>query len=144
MENSSPLILEISSDEEAGFGCTTRKGVGGGEFVDKEDCDWLSKLLGEVGGDRVDDSDDVVFVSEVLPRPRKKPPAKGVADEGDDDDCVVLDGDPDKPVVMFNGKAATDDRDDDSDDLEIVGEKGEVMSYSHFTNFLKQCLCYLF
>ncbi|KAL7151676.1 hypothetical protein ABFS83_04G047200 [Erythranthe nasuta] len=123
MENSSPLILEISSDEESDFGCV-RKGVdggGGGEYGDKEDCNWLSKLLDEVGGKNDDDSDDVVFVSEVLPRNPKKLKLAKVVD--DDDDCVVLDGDPDKQMVVFNAK---EDNNDDSDDLEIVGEKGEV------------------
>ncbi|EYU46381.1 hypothetical protein MIMGU_mgv1a005871mg [Erythranthe guttata] len=126
MENSSPLVLEISSDEESDFGCV-RKGVdgggGGGEYGDKEDCNWLSKLLDEVGGKNDDDSDDVVFVSEVLPRNPKKLKLAKVVD--DDDDCVVLDGDPDKQMVVFNAKA---DNNDDSDDLEIVGEKGEVPS----------------
>ncbi|KAK6164376.1 hypothetical protein DH2020_001240 [Rehmannia glutinosa] len=76
MENSSPLVLEISSDEEADFGDTRKGGgygVGGGEFGDREDYDWLSKLLGEVGDGKDDDSDDVVLVSEVLPKPSKKP-----------------------------------------------------------------------
>ncbi|KAK6164346.1 hypothetical protein DH2020_001210 [Rehmannia glutinosa] len=76
MENSSPLVLEISSDEEADFGDTRKGGgygVGGGEFCDREDYDWLSKLLGEVGDGKDDDSDDVVLVSEVLPKPSKKP-----------------------------------------------------------------------
>ncbi|KAK6164366.1 hypothetical protein DH2020_001230 [Rehmannia glutinosa] len=64
MENSSPLVLEISSDEEADFGDTRKGGgygVGGGEFGDREDYDWLSKLLGEVGDGKDDDSDDVVL-----------------------------------------------------------------------------------
>ncbi|KAI3449838.1 hypothetical protein Pfo_006503 [Paulownia fortunei] len=136
MENSSPLVLEISSDEEAGFGDTRKGGgygIGGGEFGDREDYDWLSKLLGEVGGNKDDDSDDVVLVSEVFPKsPKKsrleslKPSPKVVGDEcGGDDDCVVLDGDPDKSVVVVRGRADDVD-DDDSDDLEIVGEKGEV------------------
>ncbi|KAK6164373.1 hypothetical protein DH2020_001237 [Rehmannia glutinosa] len=66
MENSSPLVLEISSDEEADFGDTRKGGgygVGGGEFGDREDYDWLSKLLGEVGDGKDDDSDDVVLVA---------------------------------------------------------------------------------
>ncbi|KAH6811430.1 hypothetical protein C2S51_025192 [Perilla frutescens var. frutescens] len=125
MDNLGPLILDISSDEETGFGDPERGG-GGGEFGDREDDDWLSKLLVEVGGNIDDDSDDVVFVSEVFPKsPKKsrpevlKPLAKVVVDE-DDDDCVVLDDDPDKALVVVNNKV------DDSDDLEIVGEKGEV------------------
>lgn len=126
MDNLGPLILDISSDEETGFGDADRGGGSYGEFGEREDVDWLSKLLVEVGGNKDDDSDDVVFVSEVFPKsPKKsrtdflKPLAKIVVDE-DDDDCVVLDDDPDKPLVVVNNKV------DDSDDLEIVGEKGEV------------------
>lgn len=41
-------------------------------------------------------------------------------DDGDDDDCVILDGDPDKHVTFENSGG------DDSDDLCLVGEKGQV------------------
>ncbi|GFP82985.1 hypothetical protein PHJA_000441600 [Phtheirospermum japonicum] len=106
MENSSQLILEISSDEEVGFGEPGKAGdygVGGGGFGGMDDCDWLSELLGEVGDNKNDDTDDVVLVSETFANPPKKSrfeslkPSSKVVD--DDDDCVILDGDPDKPVV---------------------------------------------
>lgn len=129
MENSSSLILEISSDEEVGLGDTGKGsgcGVGAGEFGDRDDFDWLSELL-------VDDLDDVVLVSETSPNPSKKPRlADNVVGDDDDDDCVVLDGDPDNLVsAPAIGKV------DNGGDVEIVGEKGEVMS-SPLSFFLYQ------
>ncbi|KAG8370846.1 hypothetical protein BUALT_Bualt13G0025800 [Buddleja alternifolia] len=128
MENSSPIILEIMSDEEIGFG-DIRKGdrCGEGGFGDREDHNWLSEILGEVDRNKNDDSDEVEIVSEVFADSKKskfesrKDSAKIVDDEGDD--CVVLDGDPEKPLVAVGSGRADDD---DSDDLEIIGEKGEV------------------
>ncbi|KAL0419698.1 UNVERIFIED_CONTAM: hypothetical protein Sradi_1383300 [Sesamum radiatum] len=139
---SSTEILDISSDEEVDFGDTTESsdfGVGGGEYEDV-DYSLLSKLLGDIGGNKENDSDsdsdadsdEVVLVNEAIPKaPQKlrigplKLSTKVVADESDDDDddCVILDEDPDKPVVMASGMA--DNAGDD--DLEIVGEKGELM-----------------
>ncbi|KAG6437924.1 hypothetical protein SASPL_102855 [Salvia splendens] len=122
MENPAPIVLDISSDEETVFGDVSK---GFGEFGYKEDGEWLSRLLVEVGGNIDDDSDDVVFVGELFPNATKKSRSDSVKvaiDDGDDDDCMVLDGDPDNPVVAVNHK----DDGDDSDDLEIVGEKGEV------------------
>ncbi|KAL8545190.1 hypothetical protein ACS0TY_005399 [Phlomoides rotata] len=128
MESRSPLVLEISSDEEDGFG-DYKKGSGF-DVADGEDCDWLSKLLCEVSGNSDADSDDVVFVSEVFPKAPQKPrseslkPSDKVLDvKSDDDDCVVLDCDPEKHLTVVN-RIVEDDG--DSDDLEIVGEKGEV------------------
>ncbi|KAL1546638.1 hypothetical protein AAHA92_23209 [Salvia divinorum] len=119
MENPGPIVLDISSDEETVFGDATK---GFGEFGYKEDGEWLSKLLVEVGGNIGDDSDDVVFVGELFPNTTKKSRSDSVKLDIDDDDCMILDGDPDNPVVVVNNKADGDD----SDDLEIVGEKGEV------------------
>lgn len=131
------MILDISSDEEEDFGDTTESsdfGVGGGEYEDV-DYSLLSKLLGDIGGNKENDtdSDEVVMVNEVLPKAPKNlrieplnPSTKVVDDESDDDDCVVLDDDPDKPVVMASCKADHADAADDDDDLKIVGEKGEV------------------
>ncbi|CAA3024329.1 Hypothetical predicted protein [Olea europaea subsp. europaea] len=123
MENSNPVILEISSDDEASFGDAS--GGGGGE-----DHDWLSELLDEV--DRgSDDSDDVVLVDEVVVKPKKSRLKSSNSSEmvncngcydDDDDECVILDGDPDKPLAVENGKVD----DEDSDDLLVVGEKGQV------------------
>ncbi|KAL6516225.1 hypothetical protein OROGR_019530 [Orobanche gracilis] len=135
MENSSSLILEISSDEEVGFGDTGKGsgcGVGAGEFRDRDDFDWLSELL-------VDDVDDVVLVSETSPNPSKKPRlAANVVGDDDDDDCVVLDGDPDNSVsVPAIGKVDT------GGDVEIVGEKGEV-ACRDFPHARHLCAKYLF
>ncbi|XP_075490042.1 uncharacterized protein LOC142528769 [Primulina tabacum] len=137
MDNSCPLILEISSDEESGFvDVRERDFTGDGDgFGDREDHDWLSKLLGEVDGDKDDDSDEVLWVSEVIPNPKKprlqssKPACEIVCSGGggDDDDCVILDREPDQARVVKNGVYNNlGGVDDDSDDLEIVGEKGEV------------------
>ncbi|KAL0459342.1 UNVERIFIED_CONTAM: hypothetical protein Slati_0561400 [Sesamum latifolium] len=141
---SSTEILDISSDEEVDFGDTTDSsdfGVGGGEYEDV-DYSLLSKLLGDIGGNKENendsdsdsDSDEVLLVNKVLPKAPKtlrieplKPSTKVVGDESDDDDCVILDDDPDKPVVMASGNAdAAAAAAADDDDLKIVGEKGEV------------------
>lgn len=44
-------------------------------------------------------------------------------EDDDDDDCVILDGDPDKAGVDQSENVAVGD---DSDDLVIVGETGQV------------------
>ncbi|KAL0383676.1 UNVERIFIED_CONTAM: hypothetical protein Scaly_0654900 [Sesamum calycinum] len=149
---SSTEILDISSDEEVDFGDTTESsdfGVGGGEYEDV-DYSFVSKLLGDIGGNKENDSDsdsdadsdEVMLVNEAIPKaPQKlrigplKLSTKVVADESDDDDddCVILDEDPDKPVVMASGMA--DNAGDD--DLEIVGEKGEDKS----ANWLLASFC---
>ncbi|KAL6978754.1 hypothetical protein U1Q18_020420 [Sarracenia purpurea var. burkii] len=113
--DSRPLVLDVSSDEE-GWGETRGGGV-------DDDYDWISELLDEVETEE-DESDDVVVVGEFMLNPKQtwkfssvaaKPSAKDL-----DDDCVVLDGDPDKLDLMENNAAG------DSDDLLIVGEKGQI------------------
>ena len=102
------VVLEISSDEEVGL-----------DDYRGDDYDWLSELLREVDKS-TDDSDDVVVVREVNPKQKSKS-SKSTAKD-DDDDCVVLDGDPDNPVPTV------DDSENGSDDLLVVGEKGQVNS----------------
>lgn len=109
-------VLDISSDEE-GLVPDAPKGGGG------ESYDWVSELLG-VDDLITGDLDEVVVVKEVN---AKSKPSKLVADD-DDDDCVVLDGDPEKAV-----SAPDDAVDGGSDDLLIVGEKGQVCSHLVFT-----------
>ncbi|KAG0549270.1 hypothetical protein BDA96_01G240700 [Sorghum bicolor] len=53
---------------------------------------------------------------------QKKASADGVCHE-DDDDCVVLDGDPDKVVTVADAGSAGDGS---SDELQIVAEKGPI------------------
>ncbi|RVW53740.1 hypothetical protein CK203_069018 [Vitis vinifera] len=100
------VVLEISSDEEVGL-----------DDYRGDDYDWLSELLREVDKS-TDDSDDVVVVREVNPKQKSKS-SKSTAKD-DDDDCVVLDGDPDNPVPTV------DDSENGSDDLLVVGEKGQA------------------
>lgn len=128
------LILELSSDDEVGLDSPSTA----------DNFDWISKffemdslsngglLFSAVDGhgdnkvvvdddddDDDDDSDDVVVVGEVLAQKPKKAKALVPYDD-DDDDCVVLDGDPDKPKEEVKGSV------EDSDDLLIVGETGQV------------------
>ncbi|XP_008372404.2 RPM1 interacting protein 13-like [Malus domestica] len=110
-----PGPIYISSDDELGW-----------TDLDEEDnFDWVSDLLESVDkvtddddDDDDDDSDDVVVISEVNSKPSKKSSKRTVADV--DDDCVVLDGDPDKPVSVV------EDSGSGSDELLVVGEKGQV------------------
>ncbi|XP_021722159.1 uncharacterized protein LOC110689688 isoform X1 [Chenopodium quinoa] len=130
------LILELSSDEEVGFDNSSTA----------DNFDWITKLLedddpvsiggifnlgdgidsgggGGGGGDKVvvDDDDDVVVVGEVIvQKPKKAKTLMPRIDDDDDDDCVVLEGDPDKP------KDEVKESEEDSDDLLIVGETGQV------------------
>ncbi|GAB4841270.1 hypothetical protein Ancab_022002 [Ancistrocladus abbreviatus] len=108
-----PFVLDVSSDEELGFTEPTT-----------DYFDWLAKFFededegGKNGGS--DDSDDVVIVREVLADPKKVRKSLHAFQKDDDADCVVLDGDPDKPVTEDNDSGSG------SDDLIIVGEKGQV------------------
>lgn len=126
------VILDISSDDEVGFDDSSTA----------DNFDWVSKFFEDVpskddvnytldvasnGGD--DDSDDVVVVGEVLAKPRRaKVLVSRCRNDGfddDNDDCVVLNCDPDKPKqVPESGQDKC--ADEDSDDLVIVGEKGQV------------------
>ncbi|CAL4917086.1 unnamed protein product [Urochloa decumbens] len=69
--------------------------------------------------------DDLVVMSELpsLPMPQKKANAD-VGCDGDDDDCVVLDGDPDKAVTVADEEGSAGDG--SGDELQIVAEKGEI------------------
>ncbi|KAJ4728352.1 RPM1 interacting protein 13 [Melia azedarach] len=94
------VIFDISSDEEPAF-----------EVAEGDDLSWLTKLL----YDDVEDSDEVVVVGET-----KSKSAKPTANSDDEDDCIVLDGDPDKPV------AVDEDQEAEGDDLVVVGQKGQI------------------
>lgn len=117
MDNSKRIILDISSDEEVGWG---ESGVSfdggdgyGGDGYGRDDCDWLTEIFNEV-----------TVVGEVISNP-KQMLAKCVDDDddGDEDDCVILDGDPDKHITIQN------DGGDDSDDLCLISEKGQVLDF---------------
>lgn len=103
------VVFDISSDEEPALDVA----AGGDDFG------WLTKLL----CDDVDDSDEVVVVGEIKSKSSKVTANKNCED---DDDCVILDGDPDKPVAVDEDKA------DDGDDLVIVCQKGQVYSVKFY------------
>ncbi|KAL6984894.1 hypothetical protein U1Q18_018274 [Sarracenia purpurea var. burkii] len=106
-------MLDISSDEE-GWGETQ-----GSYGVGSEDYNWISELLDDKVGDReIDDSDDVVFVGEVMLSPKLRSKSSSVAENDLDDDCVVLDGDPYNSGEIENSNVS------DLDDLltRMIGE----------------------
>lgn len=120
-----PIVLDISSDEEPNWGEP--------KFVD---FDLLSELLADIDKQTEDDSDEVVVVSEVNPKRRPKYSKTMVREP--DDDCVVLDGDPDKPVK------AVIESENGSDEILIVGEKGQVINLSHSEQLIVVLFSYIF
>ncbi|KAF5810479.1 hypothetical protein HanRHA438_Chr04g0179591 [Helianthus annuus] len=158
------VVLEISSDEEGAWDDHVDKGIINGT----EDYNWIADILDEVNrgdcryDDGGDDSDEVVLVGEVLPKkPRKKLAVKSSALVQFDDDCVVLDHDPDKPPEARRDDPTdrVEDDEDDDDDIVVVSEKGQVAcrDYPHsrhlcikfpFSSTPKQthcdqCYCYV-
>ncbi|KAK4761837.1 hypothetical protein SAY87_029721 [Trapa incisa] len=109
----SPFVFDISSDGEC---CGLLEGKH--SFEDNEDSDWLAKFVRETNaGSLGGDSDEVVLVKEVNPKSK----SKGSQQLMDDDDCVILDSDPDRSVAASDAPAD----DNSSDDLLIVGESGQ-------------------
>ncbi|XP_050363176.1 RPM1 interacting protein 13 [Argentina anserina] len=104
--NSGPI--DISSDEEEDDAAR--------HDVDDDSVDWLSNLIesAESKFENDADSDDVMVIGEV--NAGSKCAAKEV-----DDDCVVLDGDPDEANSVEDSGSGSG-----SDDLVVVGEKGQV------------------
>ncbi|KAI4341788.1 hypothetical protein MLD38_026471 [Melastoma candidum] len=122
------VVVDISSDE------------GSPPIVgSNDDFDWLGELLYEdaVKGlaaaqqQQEDDDDDVVVIGESCPLDKsrkRKLESSGDRDRAaadDDDECLVLDGDPDKSIPAVEGNKGSDDG-SDSEDLFVVGEKGQV------------------
>lgn len=113
--------MEISSDEEDD--ALSESGMGSFDYGSS--LDWLSDMLA-----LEDDpwtSDDLAVVDEFsCPSPVEKLDCLPLSTEAcvsaddSDDDCQILDDDPDKPAE------ATQDEGDRSDELLIVGEKGQV------------------
>uniref|UniRef100_A0ACD5U042 Uncharacterized protein n=1 Tax=Avena sativa TaxID=4498 RepID=A0ACD5U042_AVESA len=106
-------VVEISSDEE--------------DFpmARKPLDDWLGKLWNDEADElNGDDFTDLVVMGELsaLPVPPQKAPKSGGCCK-DDDDCVILDGDPDMGITVGEKGSAGDSS---SDELQIVGEKGPV------------------
>ncbi|KAJ9169690.1 hypothetical protein P3X46_017852 [Hevea brasiliensis] len=108
---SNPVIFDISSDEESAFNEPR-----GGD----DDHEWLTELLETVDKENAD-SDEVLVVGEYNPpKPKSKSKSSKPVKDVDDDDCVVLDGDPDKQVDVVDDAAS------DGDDVLVVGQKGQI------------------
>jgi hypothetical protein len=139
-------VVEISSDEE---------NFPAGNRLPVDSLVWASDLFDALGQDGAvrDDLDDLMVMSEwssppVLQKTTKpddlvimnelSSPAVHQKDksggrrgeESNDDDCVVLDGDPDK--VFTVGEEEGSAGDSSSDELQIVAEKGPVFDPFHF------------
>jgi hypothetical protein len=130
--NSLPEILDISSDDEQGFPET-----GGG---DGDDCDWLARLLIDAADDKQnlpeDDSDEVVVVGEFINDMRNSNSRESTAMLRDfDDDCVVLDGDPNNSVSEVNDD---DTADNGSDECLIVGGKGQIANRFQLQRYIQR------
>lgn len=108
------MIFDISSDDddEVASGLEESKG---------DDYVWFSEVL-EAVNKGFDDSDEVVVIGEVNPNKKSKTRNSSVRKDvnEEDDDCIVLEGDPEKAVSDVN------DYHDDSDELLVVGHKGKV------------------
>lgn len=127
MADHGTTVLDISSDEDVGWGDSMAKDCGGDDSGGcRDDGDWISELLDKVDKE-TDDSDEVEVVREVIAKPKLRVTKSLVKrvnkiDDDDDDECVILDGDPDKPVAIENDKG-----EDDSDELFVVSVKGQVL-----------------
>jgi hypothetical protein len=114
-------VVEISSDEEDV------------PMARKPIDDWLGKLLNDEADEiNVDDFSDLMVMGELSapPVPPQKMAKPGGCADDDDEDCVVLDGDPDKAITVREEKG--DGGDSSSDELQIVGGKGPVFVFFHF------------
>lgn len=143
-------VVDISSDEEDLFMGTPLKGLepldpvklsrylddicGVADYATGEDIDDLM-IMSEISAppvlQKTANPDELVVMGELSSPParqQKKANSDGGCHE-DDDDCVVLDGDPDKAVtVADNGSVG----DGSSDELQIVAEKGPVFHFFHY------------
>ncbi|CAN6308088.1 unnamed protein product [Urochloa humidicola] len=125
--------VEISSDEEDDVKMPNAAAAGKRKFPESA-LDWAEKMLAEddfgVGGeDMVDPAEVQELLESLMDAMGDTESAAGdknaVPDaHGDDDDCIILDGDPDKPVAVVKEEGSR--RDATEDELQIVAEKGEL------------------
>ncbi|XP_047180078.1 uncharacterized protein LOC124846776 [Vigna umbellata] len=104
-------ILDISSDEEEGLE----------ESLTVTDFNFIREML--FSSD--EESDDSVKIVEIREKPELKSKSstlavKDLGDDDDDDDCVLLESDPE------NGVASVEEEANGSDDLFVIGEKGQI------------------
>lgn len=81
--------------------------------------------------DKIVDHTDVFDDEKPNHTGQRKPVSSDVMVEEEDDDCVVLDGDPYKTKETISNTCVTDD------DILVLGQKGEVKSYQNFHHYLQ-------
>ncbi|KAE9590995.1 hypothetical protein Lalb_Chr20g0113481 [Lupinus albus] len=139
------LVLDISSDaeEEEESKSLEEKEEREGEKVIVE-YDWIKHFF-DVSDEEVEQGNEVVVVNEVKKKDEEEATltskcssiisTKPVNDEGEEDDCVILDCDPEKNVNSVEHGLS------ESDELLVVGEKGQgFLIYSLFLLLLLQLL----
>lgn len=108
-----PVVLDVSSDDDEDLEEKGERVI---------DLHWLKEFL-----DISDEESNEVLVLDQVNKPQHKSKSSFltpvVGDDDDDDDCVVLDGDPENRVTTV------DDSPTLSDELVVVGEKGQVLIY---------------
>jgi hypothetical protein len=102
------------------------------KLLDEDDCDAIgeeleeSEEMQELWASLLDATYTVVDAkNSLVDEPEKKNLCDG-EDDGDNDDCVILDGDPEKAVAAAKEEGPRPDATED--ELQIVAEKGEVSS----------------
>ena len=129
-----PVIVEISSDEEDEVIC--KSGAEPLNFYSS--MDWLDSML------RLDSdpwiSGDMDVVKDLSWPPQEEELAivpyvaeQCVSNNDSDDDCIILDGDPDKPAEAILEKP------DCVDELVIVSEKGPV-GFFFYSSLVPRCI----
>lgn len=130
-------VVDISSDEEdfligdpldpAGWTADLFDVDDNANGEDLDDLMIMSEISAPPLLQQIAKRDDLVVMSELSSPPVLQKKASANADDGcdeDDDDCVVLDGDPDKLVTVAGEEGSAGDG--SSDELQIVAEKGPV------------------
>lgn len=119
------FVVDISSDSEDEDCAPGRAG--------RLSVDWIDELLDRAVGRRMEESDDVLvldgFSLPAVKRRRTNPEPLSLrkCENDDDDECLVLEVDPGKPVVVADDKVSGGF---EEDDLLIVAEKGQVSIFS--------------
>ncbi|KAF8672718.1 hypothetical protein HU200_049414 [Digitaria exilis] len=130
-------VVDISSDEEdfligdpldpAGWTADLFDVDDNANGEDLDDLMIMSEISAPPLLQQIAKRDDLVVMSELSSPPVLQKKASANADDGcdeDDDDCVVLDGDPDKVVTVAGEEGSAGDG--SSDELQIVAEKGPI------------------
>lgn len=120
MESVPPFVVYISSDEEEEEGGGKRRRLEE-KVVDMSstDYEWMKGINGflEMGHE---EEGEVALLGKAE---HESKILKEGGDGDDDDDCVILEGDPEKLATSVNDSATGSD----SDELFVVGEKGQVL-----------------